>query len=108
MELTDITKEMYEISKRLDKASRVLTKMAVERAETERIYRMKLAQEMLKLKDEGVSVTLIPDMARGNVSDLKFQRDLAEGKYKAAIESLEALKSQLSALQSILKYQEAV
>lgn len=108
MELTEITQEMYAVSKRLEKATHVLYKMAKERAETERIYRMKLAQEMIKLKSEGVNVTLIPDMSRGNISDLKFQRDLAEGQYKAAIESLEALKSQLSALQSILKYQESI
>nr|WP_150959325.1 hypothetical protein [Aneurinibacillus sp. XH2] len=108
MNLTDIAKEMYETSKRLDQASRVLYKMAKERAETERIYRMRLAQEMLSLKAEGMSVTLIPDIARGNVAELKFKRDVAEGQYKAAIESLEALKSRLSALQSIFRHQEAI
>lgn len=108
MNLTDITKEMYETSKRLDQASRVLYKMAKERAETERVYRMKLAQEMITLKAEGMSVTLIPDIARGTLAELKFNRDLSEGQYKAAIESLEALKSRLSALQSILRYQEAI
>ncbi|WP_010276520.1 hypothetical protein [Paenibacillus senegalensis] len=106
MDLVNITQEMYETSQRLDQASRVIHKMARVKAETERVYRMKLAQEMMTLKAEGMSVTLIADIARGNVSDLKFERDLAEGQYKAAIESMEAIKSRLSALQSILRYQE--
>lgn len=108
MELTEITKEMYEVSKRLDQATRVIYKMAQERAETERVYRMNLAKEITRLRVEGTSVTLIPDMSRGNTADLKFERDLADGRYRSAIESLEALKSQLSALQSILKYQEVI
>lgn len=108
MELTKITNEMYECSQRLKKATRALYKMAEEKAETEREYRMRLSQEMLKLKADGMNVTLIPDIARGNVSELKFKRDLADSQYRSALESLEALKSQLSALQSILKYQEEI
>ena len=106
-ELTQITDRMLEISNRLEQASRVIHKMASEKAEKERIYRMRLAQEILKLKAEGMSATLIPDVARGNLSDLLFERDASEARFKAALEALEALKSQLSALQSILKYLEA-
>lgn len=108
MELHQITAEIYEISKRLDKATRALYKLGLEKAETERVYRMKLAQEMLALRAEGMPAAMIADVARGNLSDLLFQRDAAEAKFKAAIESLDALKSQLTALQSILKYQEQV
>lgn len=106
MDLVNISKEMYETSQRLDQASRVIHKMARLKAETEKVYRMELAKEIMALKANGMSVTLIPDIARGTVADLKFERDLAEGQYKAAIESMEAIKSRLSALQSILRYQE--
>jgi len=108
MELQQITSEIYAISQRLDKATKALYKLGLEKAETERVYRMKLAQEMLALRAEGMPAAMISDVARGNLSDLLFQRDAAEAKFKAAIESLEALKSQLSALQSILKYQEQI
>lgn len=108
MELMEITKEMYKVSQRLDKATRALYKLAQERAETERDYRMNLSMEITKLRAEGTSVTIIPDMARGNMSKFKFDRDLAEGRYRAAIESLRALESQLSALQSILKWQDTM
>ena len=108
MELTQLTQEIYAVSKRLEKASTALYKLGDEKAETERVYRLRLTQEILTLKAEGMPATLISDVARGNVSDLRFQRDAAEARYKAAIESLGALKSQLSALQSILKYQESM
>jgi hypothetical protein len=108
LELTSITQEMYEISKRLDQASKSLYKLAKDKAETEREYRMKLAQEMLKLREEKMPATLIPDLARGQLADLKFNRDIAETYYKSALESLDAIKSQLTALQSILRYQEQI
>lgn len=108
MELHQITNEIYAISQRLDKATKALYKLGLEKAETEREYRMRLAQEMLTLRAEGMPAAMIADVARGNLSDLLFKRDAAEAKFKAAVESLEALKSQLSALQSILKHQEQI
>jgi len=108
MELHQITNEIYAISQRLDKATKALYKLGLEKAETERVYRMRLAQEMLSLRSDGMPAAMIADVARGNLSDLLFQRDAAEAKFKAAIESLDALKSQLTALQSILKYQEQI
>ena len=105
MELTQITKEIYDATKRLEQAGRKVYKMAKEKAETERAYRLALSQEEMKLKLEKMNVTLIGDIARGNVSDLKYERDLAEGKYKASIEALEALKAQTNALQTIVRFQ---
>lgn len=108
METVQLNTEIYEVAQRLQKAAAEIYKLANKRAVTERTYRMNLSQEILKLRAEGVPATLINDLARGNCADMKFQRDLAEGQYKAAIEAMEALKSQLSALQTIAKYQDAV
>lgn len=108
MELVQISRELYNISKRLDKASKNLHKMAKEKAEKEYEYRMNLAKEIVMLRAEGYPATLINDVARGNVAHLKLERDLAKDTYKAAISSLEAIMSQQTALQSILKYQEEV
>jgi len=55
-----------------------------------------------------MSVTLIGDVARGNVADLKFNRDLAEQTYKASRDMLQALSNELSAMQSILKVQSKI
>jgi hypothetical protein len=61
-------------------------------------------KEMLILKTEGMSVTMIGDIARGRVADLLFERDFAEVQYKSAIEAMDALRANLSALQSLLKF----
>lgn len=108
MELQSITKEIYDATKRLDEAGHAVYKLALEKAETEREYRLALSQRITTLKAEGMSVTLISDVARGDVADLKFNRDLAEGKYKASMQALEALKAQVNALQTISKYQSEV
>ena len=52
----------------------------------ERAYRMLLAQEILKLRAEGVAVTVAQDLAKGikQVADLRFKRDVAEGIKEAA------------------------
>ncbi len=108
MELTQITSEIYEVSQRLGQASKSLYKLGKEKSETERVYRMRLAQEILTLRSEGMPVSMIADVARGNIGDIMFQRDAADAQFKAALESLGALQSQLSALQSILKVQQEI
>ncbi|SDI15478.1 hypothetical protein SAMN05192534_12350 [Alteribacillus persepolensis] len=108
MELTEITKEMYETTKRIDKASKEVFKLAKNRAETERIYREALAKEMMKLRNEGIPATQINDLARGNVAYLKFERDLALELHRSALSSLGAIETQASVLQTISRYQETI
>ena len=108
MELTNITKELYQGSKRLEEGSQEIFKLAKVAAETERDYRVALAAEKIKLRDEGMAVGLIEDVARGNLADLRFERDLAREKYIAARDSLKAIAVQINALQSILRLQSEV
>ncbi|URJ46420.1 hypothetical protein MF628_000950 [Paenibacillus polymyxa] len=104
MELIDVSKELYAASNRLGNSADALFALGRNKAETERDYRSLLAQEMLKLKHDGMSVTLIPDIAKGNVSEKLFERDFAEAKFQAGIKAADAIKVQVSALQTILKY----
>ena len=108
IELSDITREIYESGKRLEKGSKELFSLAKEMAETERLYRRALQVEIVKLRTDKVQATLIPDIARGLTADLKFARDLAESRYKSARDSLDAIKAQANGLQSILKYQQDI
>lgn len=108
MELTVITQEIYDSTKRLNEGSKKLFALAKEKAETERDYRRALQIEIMALKEEKLAATLIPDVARGKTSDSKYERDLAEARYTSARDSLEAIKAQVNALQSILKYQSEV
>ena len=104
MELTQVTSEIYDASKRLSEGSKQLFKLAKESAEAERDYRAALATEIISLKIEGLQATLIPDVARGNTAELKFQRDLKEAQYTSGRDSLKAIMAQVNALQTIVKY----
>ncbi len=108
MDLIQIGNEIFTCAKRLEKAANELYKIGEAKAQSEQVYRVKLAQEMLKLKADSMSIGMITDVARGNVGEYLFKRDYDEVRWKAALESVDAIKSQLSAYQSILKYQDAV
>ena len=55
-------------------------------AEKERLYRMALAKEILRLHAKGVAWTSAQDLARGEeeVARLKYDRDVAQGMKEAA------------------------
>jgi hypothetical protein len=88
---------------RLDEAQRILFKQAKDKAESERVYRMDLAQEILRLRAEGQPVAIVGDIARGSCADEKFQRDFAESRFRATLEAVEIIKVQISALQSLYR-----
>jgi len=104
VEVQSIASEIHEASKRLSKGSDALFILAKSSAETEQAYRSALGREIVKLKLEGMSVTLIADIARGNTSELKFNRDLAEARYVSGRDSLKAISAQINALQTVVKY----
>lgn len=108
MELRSITNEILQVSQRLGKSSKEIFRLGQEKAEAERNYRIKLGQELLKLKSEGMAIGLINDVARSNVADYLFERDRSEAIFRAAMEAMSALKSQLTALQSVLRVQSDV
>lgn len=108
IELIEITQEMHEVSKRIDKASKEIFKLAKNKAEFERQYREALSKEIVRLRLENTPATLIQDIAKGNLAYLKYERDLAKDFYKSGISALEAVKTQASVLQTISKYHEVI
>jgi hypothetical protein len=108
MDLLTVTQEMYQVSKRLERASTEIYKLAKIKAESEAEYAKEKAKETLKLKTEGMSITLIPDVVKGNLHELLLKRDLADAQFTASREMLSAIQTQASLLQSILKYQEVI
>lgn len=108
MELNSITKELYQGSKRLEEGSKEIFILAEKMAMTEKEYRIALAKEKIKLRDEGMAIGLIEDVARGNLADLRYERDIAKETYIAARDSMRAIQVQINALQSILKIQSEV
>jgi hypothetical protein len=108
MELQQLNSMMIQTSNRINRATQEIYKMAKEKAQTEYEYRKALGQEIARLKAEGYQATLIPDVSRGNVAELKLKRDMAEVMFKSAIESMRALQAELSGLQSISRHQSEI
>lgn len=69
----------------LNKAITIIRERGKAKAVAERDYRVELAKEILKLRAEGVPVTIINDLARGNerIAELKMNRDIAETLYES-------------------------
>jgi hypothetical protein len=106
IELSEIIQEMRNVKTRMDNVIKEVYKQAKAKDKAEREYRVALAQEILKLKAEGMQATLIPDIARGNTADLKFARDSAKSLYDSARDSMETLRTEATLLQTISKYQD--
>lgn len=71
-------------------------------AEAESKYRQALAVKILELREEGMAVTITPDVARGTreIALLKMERDCAEALYKAAMESINVNKLRIKILEA--------
>lgn len=68
-------------------------------------YRVALAKELVRLKDEGTPVTIAYDIARGNpeIAKKKFAEIRDEAIYKANLESINATKLHLKILENQLQ-----
>ena len=65
-------------------------------------YRKAKAKEYLKLKSDGIQVTLIPTIAKGNVGDELLEFKVAEAVFHSRRENIKRLHANLDALRSLL------
>lgn len=103
MEHIQIAQEIMRVSKRLEKSGDALFAAANEKATKEKIYREELAKEILRRKAEGFPATLVGDLARGEVAQMKYERDLSADMFKSSIVAVEALRTVASMLQTVHK-----
>ena len=98
----DIVNELMNKSQQLDIQIKTLASNGREYAKAYTEYRMALAKELVKLKDEGYAISLAGDIARGKteIARLKFNEISKEAIYKANLESINATKLQIKILQS--------
>lgn len=89
----------------LDISIKSLRKTSSEYAEAYTNYRIKLSQELVKLRDEGMPVTIAYDVARGKpeIAKAKFNEIVKEGIYKANQESINSTKLQIRVLENQLE-----
>ena len=98
----DIQNELSYKSQLLYKSVEELKNTGKRYAEAYTQYRMELAKELVKLKDEGYAITLAGDIARGKpeIAKLKFDEISTEAVYKANQETINVLKLQIKILEN--------
>jgi hypothetical protein len=98
----DLQLDLERKSKILDASIKELAKTGREYAKAYTEYRMALAKELLKLKDEGYAITLAGDIARGKpeIAHLKFEEIAKEAVYKANLEAINSLKLQMRIMEN--------
>lgn len=100
--MNDLYTELQNKTNDLDVSIKALRMTGTEYAQAERDYKVLLRTECLKLKSEGMSVGLIELTCYGvpDVADARFKRDVAEAKYRANQEAINALKLQMRLIES--------
>ena len=98
----DLQNELNYKSALLYKSVEELKNTGKEYASAYTKYRVELAKELVKLKDEGYAITLAGDIARGKpeIAELKFKEISTEAIYKANLETINVLKIQIKILES--------
>lgn len=100
----ELYQELQSKTKQLDISIKQLRKSGTEYAEAERIYKILLRQECLKLRDEGMAIGMIDKTCFGipSVAEARFKRDVAEAVYKANLEAINSIKLQMRLIESQL------
>lgn len=95
--MQDLYNELNKKKKDLTTSVKQLRISGGEYASAYSSYRVELAKELLRLKDEGMPVTMAYDVARGKpeIAKLKYEEILKEAIYKANQESINALKLEI-------------
>jgi len=101
--------ELFEVREGIKKSlQRSLSRAydnGIDAAEKTRIYRILLAQKILQLKAEGMPVSIIDKVARGDkaVADAEFEMNAAEVSYKASNENIMAQKKLFESIEADIK-----
>ncbi len=97
----DLLNELWKINELLTKALEQYKARGREYAKAYRDYRVLLAQELLKLKADGMPVTIAYDIARGTeeVAKAKEQETISESLYNSCQEAINTYKLQIKILQ---------
>ena len=103
----DVLQVAKEIEKYCDKIASLLTpinELGIAKANALGDYEQAIQIAELRLKDDGIAVTLIKGQSRGLCRDKRIACDIAESAYKAQIVKIEAAKAILNAKQSIYRH----
>lgn len=93
----DLIQEIQNKTNQLDTSVKTLRITGSEYAEAYMNYRIKLAEELIRLRDEGMPVTIAYDIARGKpeIAKLKYNEICKEAIYRANQEAINSTKLQI-------------
>ena len=97
----DLVNELNNLIKKLDVSVKSLRNTGSDYAKAYTDYRVALAKELVRLKDDGMAVTIAYDVARGKpeIARLKFKEISNEAIYKANQEAINSTKLQIKIIQ---------
>lgn len=100
----DLVDKIQVMSAQLDQALRTLRSNGNALAEAERIYKEAVSKEALRLKDEGMAVTMMDKVIYGlpSISTFRYQRDCAKVLYDANQEAINVRKLQIRLVEAQL------
>lgn len=98
----DLYTELDKKVKALNTALSEYRKRGIAFAQAEHNYRIALAKGILIQRAEGLPVTIIQDICKGEegIAKLRLNRDIAETLYKSAGEAIQSYKLQIRILES--------
>ena len=94
----DLINDIQNLSASLVQAVHSMASHGKKYAEAEKVYKIRLMQETLKLRDAGMPVTIIDKVVMGIVADERCERDIAEAFYKTSMENVNAIKLRIRVL----------
>lgn len=98
--MNDLINELNDLSIRLPASLDQLKRYGTERAQAEHDYKIVMRQEALKLRADGMAISLIDKVVYGipAVADARLKRDIADTMYRTAQESINTLKLRMRIL----------
>lgn len=99
--MQDLVTELNIHRSNLNKAIKELKERGQVKAKAERDYRVELSKGILRLRAEGMPVTIISDVCRGNekIANLKMERDIAESLYESNMQYIYSTKINIEIVQ---------
>ena len=100
--MTDLIEQMQRLNQDLTSSIKLLRKNGDALAEAERDYQVAKAQNVLRMKDQGCTITEIGLSIKGQseVAEKMFKRDVAQVMYDANKEHINVVKLQLRIIES--------
>ena len=98
----ELFQQRDELCRKLSESVRLMQKYGIEQAEAQCAYNEELAKTAVRLKDDGMSATLINTVIHGTgqVPKLRMKRDVSDVMFSTARENINSIKLQLKVVQS--------